>query len=143
MSEDQTHAPTKQRRQQARQRGQVARSPELTAAAGLLAALVLLGVWGDDLVRAMVGLIRAPLTEVPLTATDAGAVVERFRSAAGEVAVPLGAILGGVTLAIVGRTSFRSAVCGRPACSLRIRRGSGGASPAVWACAVGVACGRW
>ncbi len=49
MSEDRTQPPSKRRRQLARQQGQVAHSPELTAAAGWLAAVVLLGVLGDDL----------------------------------------------------------------------------------------------
>ena len=55
MSEDRTQEPSKRRRLEARERGQVARSPELTGAAGLLAASALLGIWGDDLALALVG----------------------------------------------------------------------------------------
>ena len=39
----------------------MARSPDLTAAVGLLAAVTLLGFWGGDLVSAMAGGIRATL----------------------------------------------------------------------------------
>ena len=46
MSEDRTQPPSKRRRQLARQQGQAAHSPELTAAAGWLAAVVLLGCLG-------------------------------------------------------------------------------------------------
>src|SRR5436305_1121656 len=51
-AEDRTQGPTKQRLQQARERGQVAHSPEMTAAVGLLAATVLPGVRGADLAAA-------------------------------------------------------------------------------------------
>ena len=43
MSEDHTQPPSKHRRQLAREQGQAAHSPELTAAAGWLVAVVLLG----------------------------------------------------------------------------------------------------
>ena len=43
MLEERTQPPSKRRRQQARQHGQVAHSPELTAAAGWLAAVLLIG----------------------------------------------------------------------------------------------------
>ena len=40
MSEDRTQPPSKRRRQLAREQGQVAHSPELTAAAGWLVVLI-------------------------------------------------------------------------------------------------------
>ena len=61
MSEDRTQGPSKQRRQQAWERGLVAHSPELTGAVGLLAASALLAIWGDDLTAALLGLVREPL----------------------------------------------------------------------------------
>ena len=45
-AEDRTQGPSKQRLQQAREHGQVAHSPELTAAVGLLAATLLLDLVG-------------------------------------------------------------------------------------------------
>ena len=55
MSEDRTQEPSQRRRVEARERGQVARSPELTGSAGLLAASALLGIWGDDLALGVAG----------------------------------------------------------------------------------------
>ena len=49
MSEDRTQPASKRRRQLAREQGQAAHSPELTAAAGWLVAVLLLGFWGGDL----------------------------------------------------------------------------------------------
>jgi flagellar biosynthetic protein FlhB len=101
MSEERTQAPSKLRRQQARERGQAAHSSELTGAAGLLAVVVLVGFWGDDLVISLLDVLRAPLRDVPLSA-DAGMVVDRLRGAALGVAWPLGAIvLGGALAALV------------------------------------------
>ena len=101
MSEDRTQAPTKRRRQLAKERGQVARSPELTAAVGLLATVALLGAFGGDLVAALVAAVRAPwLGEAP-TGIDLATAVGGVRRLALSVARPLGAILGGVVVAIV------------------------------------------
>src|SRR4029077_9511856 len=98
-TEDRTQDPSKPRLQQARERGQVAHSPELTAAVGLLAATVLLGVWGDDLAAALIGLLREPLTRPPSLAADPTEVVARLRHLAFAVALPLGAIVVGTATA--------------------------------------------
>jgi len=101
MSEDRTQAPSRRRRQEAKERGQVARSPELTAAAGLLAAVVLLGAFGGELMTALVAAVRAPwLGEGPIAAEPAE-VVAGLRRLGLALARPLGAILGGVAVAIV------------------------------------------
>jgi flagellar biosynthetic protein FlhB len=96
-AEDRTQPASPQRRQMARERGVVARSPELTAAAGLIAAGLLLGAFGDDLARGLLGLLRAPLLAAdPLAGmADPAAAVATLRSAARAVAVPLLALLGG------------------------------------------------
>lgn len=47
---------TPRRRQEARERGQVARSPDLSAAVALLAGLWLLHLWGPDLMDALLAL---------------------------------------------------------------------------------------
>jgi flagellar biosynthesis protein FlhB len=99
MSEGRTQSPTTLRRQQARERGQVAHSPELTGAVGLLAAVALLGVWGDDLAAGLLALVREPLVGVPVLSADAAGVVERLRHLALGVAGPLGAVVAGVTTA--------------------------------------------
>src|SRR5580700_8643361 len=50
---DKTEAPTPRRRLEAREQGNVARSPDLTSAAQLLGVLVLLRVFGEGVVAAM------------------------------------------------------------------------------------------
>ncbi len=101
MSEDRTQEPSKRRRLEARARGQVARSPELTGAAGLLAASALLGVWGDDLALALVGLVRDGWSGDLGVSADAFEVVARIRGAAWGVSGPLLGILGGSVAAAV------------------------------------------
>ncbi len=101
MSEDRTQAPTKRRRQQAKERGQVARSPELTAAVGLLAAVALLGAFGGDLVAALVAAVRSPWTESADLATDPAGVAWAVRRAVLGIAAPLGAVVVGVLVAAV------------------------------------------
>jgi flagellar biosynthetic protein FlhB len=51
MATDRTEKATPKRRQDARKRGQIARRPELAAAISFLAALVMLRVAGDDIIR--------------------------------------------------------------------------------------------
>jgi len=101
MSEDRTHEPSKRRRLEARARGQVARSPELTGAAGLLAASALLGLWGDDLALALLGLVRDAWSGDLGIAADAAGVVDRVRRSAYAVAGPVLGILGGSAAAAV------------------------------------------
>ncbi|MDR3633610.1 MAG: EscU/YscU/HrcU family type III secretion system export apparatus switch protein, partial [Isosphaeraceae bacterium] len=102
MSEDRTQAPSKLRRQQARESGQAAHSTELTGAAGLLAVVVLLGFWGDDLAAALLNVLRTPFEEgMPLVA-DAGTVVAHLRAAAWGVAWPLGTVVLGGALGALG-----------------------------------------
>src|SRR3954465_11773181 len=98
-AEDRTEGASKARLQQARERGQVAHSPELTAAAGLFAATVLLGVWGDDLSSILVALLREPLSGVGDLSADPAEVVRRLRHLAFAVMLPLGAIVLGSAFA--------------------------------------------
>ncbi len=93
MSDDRTQPPSKRRRQLARERGQAAHSPELTAAAGWLSAVLLLGVLGDDLANGLTQLVRGTLDGVPTVAADPAAVVSHVRSVVLELAWPLLAIL--------------------------------------------------
>ncbi len=101
MSEDRTQEPSKRRRLEARGRGQVARSPELTGAAGLLAASALLGIWGDDLALALLGLVREAWGGDLGISADAAGVVDRVRRSAWGVAGPLLGIVGGSAAASV------------------------------------------
>ena len=99
MSEDRTQEPSKRRRVEARERGQVARSPELTGAAGLLAASALLGIWGDDLALALLALVRDSWSGDLMVSGGPIEVVDRLRQAAWNVAGPLFGILGGSVVA--------------------------------------------
>jgi flagellar biosynthetic protein FlhB len=101
MSEDRTQSPTKLRRQQARERGQVAHSPELTGAAGLLAVVLLLSAWGDDLATALLATVVESLAAAPVASADPEAVVAWLRHLALGVARPLGLIIGGFVVAAV------------------------------------------
>jgi flagellar biosynthetic protein FlhB len=101
MAEERTQTPSRRRRQQARERGLVARSPELTAAVGLLAAVILLGLWGSELTAALVSLVREPLESAPELVADPVAVVAQLRHVALAIAKPVGAVLGGVLAAIL------------------------------------------
>ncbi len=95
MAQDRTQPPSKRRRQMARQHGQAAHSPELSAAAGWLAAVVLLGFLGDDLMLALADLVRGSLLQPGQLPDDAGAIAAHVRGLAKGLAWPLAAILGG------------------------------------------------
>ena len=95
MSDDRTQPPSKRRRQLARQHGQAAHSPELTAAAGWLAAVVLLGFVGDDLALGLTKLVSGSLTQPAILTADRTAVVSTVRSLGVGLGWPLAAILLG------------------------------------------------
>jgi flagellar biosynthetic protein FlhB len=100
MSEDRTQAPTKRRRQLARERGQAAQSPELTGAAALLGAALALSAWGDGLAATLLALLGEPLSgDTIAVAADAAEVVARLRHLALAVSWPLLSVLGGAFLA--------------------------------------------
>ena len=101
MSEDRTQAPSKRRRDEARARGVVARSTELTAAVGLLAAVALLGAWGGSLATGLIELVRAPLVATPSWNADVIAISVTIRAGVVRVMMPLGAILGGVVVVMI------------------------------------------
>jgi flagellar biosynthesis protein FlhB len=95
MSEDRTQPASKRRRQLAREHGQVAHSPELTAAAGWLTAVVLLGIIGDDLTLGLARLVTGPLNQTAVITADRAAVVATVRSLVMGLGWPLGSNLLG------------------------------------------------
>ena len=99
-TEDRTQAPSTRRRQEARERGQAASSPELSASAGLLAASAVLWFRGDALASALLSIVRAPLTDpsFPVSA-DTASVVAHLRGLALTLSWPLGLVLGAFALA--------------------------------------------
>ncbi len=109
MSEDRTQPPSKRRRQLAREQGQVAHSPELTSAAGWLAAVVLLGVMGDDLVLGMIKLVSGSLTDPPVASVDPAWVGGASAGAGSESGVALDRHFGGLRGGRLGGASGASA----------------------------------
>lgn len=99
MSEDRTAAPSRRRRQQAREQGIVARSPELTRAAALLAGVLMLGAWGDELGAGILDVFRNAWDVEISGLADPPAVASRVREAVWGVIVPLGFVMGAMVLA--------------------------------------------
>ena len=95
MSEDRTQPPSKRRRQFAREHGQAAHSPELTAAVGWLAAVAIFGYFGGDLAVALSELVRGSMVRPAEWADDAGAIASHIRHVVLGLCWPLAAILGG------------------------------------------------
>jgi flagellar biosynthetic protein FlhB len=96
---DRTQSPSKLRRQQARERGQVAHSTELTGAVALLAAALLIGVVGEPLGEGLLSLVRGTWTgELPVT-LDLADSIEQLRHAAWNVLGPLVLLILGTVAA--------------------------------------------
>jgi flagellar biosynthetic protein FlhB len=79
----------------ARQLGQAAHSPELTAAAGWLAAVVVLALAGDHLTIGLTELVRGSLSQPVRIPDDATAIAGHVRQSIVGLAWPLATILGG------------------------------------------------
>lgn len=99
MSEDRTAAPSRRRRQLARERGIVARSPELTRAAALLAGVLMLGAWGDELGAGLTAGFRGASNIEVAAMADPLAVASMIRGAVLNVLAPLAFSLGAMALA--------------------------------------------
>lgn len=88
-AQERTEAPTPRRREEARNRGQVAKSSDLTAAVILLGALILLHWTGRDILGGLLGVTRTCLETEGAELTDPGALVSTlaitFRGLAGMV----------------------------------------------------------
>ncbi len=95
-AEDRTQAPSKLRLQQARERGMAAHSPELTGAAALLAATLMLGIVGESLATGLLSVVRGPWTGVLDVTLNAPAAVAHLRTAAWSILGPLGLLVLGL-----------------------------------------------
>ncbi len=98
-SEDRSQTPSKRRREQAREAGIVAQSPELTGAIALLAALGLLAVLGDSLLVRLLELVRAPLLGLDDLTISPFEAVAHLRNQVLRVAFPLFGLLTGTAIA--------------------------------------------
>lgn len=99
MSEDRTASPSRRRRQLARERGIVARSPDLTRAASLLAGVLMLGAWGDDLGTGLLDAFRGTWSVEAASIIDPLAVASLVREAAWGVVAPLAFTMGAMVMA--------------------------------------------
>jgi flagellar biosynthetic protein FlhB len=95
MSDDRSQPPSKRRRQLARQHGQAAHSPDLTAAVGWVAAVAMLSWCGDDLAVALAGLVSDSLLYRGQLPVDAPDVASHIRALVLSLSWPVAAILGG------------------------------------------------
>ena len=89
---EKTEAPTTRRRQEAREEGNLARSQDLTAAAALLGAVLLLGVFGQQMLGVMRALVASMVGGSGADATRIDDLPQLWASA-GELAVRLAAPL--------------------------------------------------
>jgi len=104
MAEDfgeKTEAPTPRRRQEAREQGQIARSQDLSSAALLVGAMVLLKGFGDGVVGALRVLMAEGLSARTLDDAVPSAALDPFRSPLAQVARSLAPLLVGAALLVV------------------------------------------
>ncbi len=93
-AEDRTEPPTPRRRSEARAKGQVARSHDLTAAAILVAAFAALGILGPGLWQALLAIVVAGLApEFPTSLADMTPLVTAIGSSLGRRLGPLLVVL--------------------------------------------------
>ncbi len=102
-SGDKTEAATPRKRQEAREQGNIARSPDISSAALLVGGMLLLRAFGGRVVAAMMSLTQdllsaASLRNIDPAAGDVGAAMVR---SVGAVAVAAAPLLGGVVLVLV------------------------------------------
>jgi flagellar biosynthesis protein FlhB len=100
---DKTEAPTPKRRQMAAEKGQVARSPDLVAAALIVGSMLLLRSSGMDLVNALAALLKEMLSARSFQPSDPKAAIEQLWHAfaiAGRGMFPL--LAGIVLIATIG-----------------------------------------
>ena len=104
MSDERTQPPSKRRRQLAREQGQVAHSPELTAAAGWLVAVVVLAMVGENVTRALTGLVSGAFMRPMVLYADPAAITSQVRGLIIGLGWPVGVILAGFATGGARRT---------------------------------------
>ncbi|MEO8496656.1 MAG: flagellar biosynthesis protein FlhB [Planctomycetota bacterium] len=107
---DKQHEATDHRRQQAREKGQVAKSQDLTSAALLLAAVGILMLWGENVAKLMAGLMREHLGGDAMLRVDRSMLTTHWNEillAVGGVMLPILGLLALVSVAVnVGQIGF-------------------------------------
>ena len=99
---DKTQDPTPHRRQEARDKGDVARSQDLASALVLLAGLVLLSMWWNSLTEFLAGHCRQQLGGEAWTLGTTQFVVPKLADVAAQSARALLPLLGSLVLVAVG-----------------------------------------
>jgi len=111
--DDRTEKPTPKRRKEARKKGQVARSTDLSGAGVLVAALLAVGAFAPTMVGAMAGSMRDILTEIrrPAAVSSAAGLSGLFHEVMNTVLTtvgPIAAICVGVGVLLnVAQVGFR------------------------------------
>lgn len=98
---DKTEAPTPKRRQEAREQGQIARSQDLTAAALLLAAMLLMNFFGAGIMQALRDVMELMLGQTALSDFRAPSLAEAMIQLLVRVALAMGPILAGFMLVAI------------------------------------------
>jgi len=108
MSEDRTQPASPRRRQLAREQGQAAHSPELTAAVGWVVAVAMLAGFQTSLVGSLVELARMPFAGPAARLGDAMDLARAVRGATLGVAMPVGAMLAGFAAGAFAAHQFQT-----------------------------------
>lgn len=98
---DKSEAATPYKLQQARRRGSVARSPDLTGAVALLSAAAVLYAWGWDALQALLALARAALIQglaMHVTAASVVSLIGRIGAQALLIVAPFALTVGAAAL---------------------------------------------
>jgi flagellar biosynthesis protein FlhB len=98
---DKTEAPTARRRQEARDAGNIARSPDLASAALLLGGLYLLKWFGLRIVGALRDVIAAMLSPSAFVAPTLTGLVPKVMHSIGSVGIAMAPVLGGAALIVI------------------------------------------
>src|SRR5437762_4144747 len=98
---DKTEAPTPRRRQEAREQGNIARSPDLSAAVLIIGIMMMLSWYGPKLVTALKTLVEQMLGQQSLNDFTTASIPSTLTGAAQLVAIAMAPIMLGVLLVAV------------------------------------------
>src|SRR5262245_9234024 len=110
MSQERTEKPTPKRLQDARKKGQIARSRDLALAAASVAATMALALLGEHLIIGLVEYLRSDLARFgdhPLHVVTAGEVTAVIMQAAAKIGILVGPVALAATVAAVGMHGFQ------------------------------------
>jgi flagellar biosynthetic protein FlhB len=106
---DKTELPTDRRREEVRERGNVARSTDLAVAASIVAAAAVLYFFGTGIASSQVNVLRTSLSAPAWTSIDVGTLSIEFWKLAGPVAA---ALLPALVLVLVSAVAINAAQVG-------------------------------